>query len=66
MAIIIRDGQSVDPKKAPEGTRWDPERGPAFGFAHQEGEDIQVGIGTGDRVEVRGGKWTVVGRERER
>jgi len=66
MAIIIQDGQLVDPKKVPEGTRYDPERGPSFGFAHLEGEEVQVGINTGDRVEVRDEKWTVVSRERER
>ncbi|TSC54403.1 MAG: hypothetical protein LiPW16_52 [Microgenomates group bacterium LiPW_16] len=68
MAIIFQDGKRTDPTKLQEGTRWEPRRGPGHGWVNVEGEDenLFVGFGEEDRVEVRDGNWTLVRGERER
>lgn len=68
MAKIFQDGEIADPSKLPEGTRYDPARGPVFGWVNQEGKPENEFIGTSedDPIEVRDGKWALVSGEREK
>lgn len=67
MAKIFQDGKETDPQKLPEGTRWEPGRGPGYGWVNKESEpdNVFTGLSEGDIVEVRDGRWTLVSRERE-
>jgi hypothetical protein len=67
MALIYQDGKPADPSELAEGTRYDPARGPGF-WVNQEGQpkNLFVGVSSGDVIEVRDGRWTRVGGEREK